>query len=99
MKFLVLDATGLILRNGSCPDDMLALQAHPGETATEDIWEGTSDIKHKIVAGQRVDYSPPVRAPNLGVENYRALIRRKADKLAAAGLPYDALLLLKTIGG
>ncbi len=99
MNFIVHDAAGNILRTGFCMDVQLPLQASAGETAIEDTWGGTSDVKHKIVAGERVDLPPRATPSNLTAINYRALIRRKADKLAAAGQQYEALLLLQTIGG
>lgn len=42
---------------------------------------------------------PPPEPPNpVGIINYNALIRRRAERLVAQGKQYDALLLLKTIG-
>ena len=35
MNFIIYDATGTILRTGSCPDSMLSIQAQNGETVIE----------------------------------------------------------------
>ena len=39
-----------------------------------------------------------VDAPDIGIINANALVRRRAKELQESGQSYDALLLLKTIG-
>jgi hypothetical protein len=44
-QFVVYDATGRILRYGSCPADLIAVQAQEGETSVE--FDGqVSDVTH-----------------------------------------------------
>jgi len=71
VKFIVHDALGNILRKGTCPDDMRALQAQEGETAIEDIWDGTNDCIHRIIDGQRVEFTPEPPPP-LPIRTQRA---------------------------
>jgi hypothetical protein len=63
MKFIVYDAAGSILRTGQCPEDHLALQARASESAIEDVWGDTDDTKHRIVNGERVEFTPVERVP------------------------------------
>lgn len=63
MKFIIHDADGNILRAGICPKSVFADQAHKGETAREDTWDGTDDRKHRIVDGERVEFTPEPPAP------------------------------------
>jgi len=49
-------------------------------------------------ATQQPTAQEQIDAERLGIENYKALIRREADALDAAGEPYKAIKLLKTIG-
>ena len=53
------DSTGKILRSGSCPMSMLAIQAGPGETVIEGkLPDGTDDRTQKIKGDQVVDKTP-----------------------------------------
>ena len=63
MRFIVHDVIGNILRTGQCPDDHLALQPHEGETAIEDVWDGSDDRKHLIIDGERVEFTPDSAPP------------------------------------
>lgn len=49
------------------------------------------------VAGGGIPTLAPL-IPADGSTNYKALIRRRAESLAASGSYYDSLILLKTIG-
>ena len=52
-KYIVYDLTGKILRTGSCPDDMMEIQAHGDEMVLEGI---ADDIKHRIKDGKIVEH-------------------------------------------
>ena len=71
VKFIVHDATGKIVRTGSCPDDLVATQAGAGEIAIADTWQDTHDERHRIVDGARVDFTPEPKPP-LSIEAQRA---------------------------
>ncbi len=95
MNFLVIDATGLILRKGSCPDSMLAQQARAGQTAIEDTWEGTSDLVHKIVNSERVEFTPePASAPPIAAQR-EAVYPPIGDQIDALWHAMDEGLLPK----
>lgn len=57
-------------------------------------WDGTQWLVEDVATPP----GPAPYSPAIGDTNYRALIRRRAEKLVSQGRQYDALLLLKTIG-
>jgi hypothetical protein len=51
-QFIIYDASGIILRTGTCPDDAYSSQAGEGES----VLEGTADdLTQKVVAGEIVN--------------------------------------------
>jgi len=49
-NYIVYDSTGKILRTGTCPDEMMEIQAHePGELVMEGI---ANDLIHFIKKGR-----------------------------------------------
>lgn len=65
-QFIVYNSDGDIARTGSCPDDMLDLQARDGEF----IIEGIADDETKLVIdGEIVD--KPITAPTISIDEIR----------------------------
>jgi len=52
-NFIVYNSKGKILRTGSCPDDMMEIQAGENEFVMEGI---ANDIKHRIKDGEIIEY-------------------------------------------
>lgn len=72
MRCIVHAADGAILRIVVCSRAQAELQAQAGETVIEDTWGGTSDARHRIVDGERVEFTPEPPAPP-SIEAQRAM--------------------------
>jgi len=59
MKYIIHDAAGNIARIVHCPEDHIELQVKEGQIAIADKWGDTHDTKHKIINGERVEFTPP----------------------------------------
>ncbi len=52
-NYIVYNLEGKILRTGSCPDDMMEIQAHENEFVMEGI---ADDVKHRIKDGEIIEH-------------------------------------------
>jgi len=55
-----------------CPEDHIALQLKEGETAVADRWGDTQDSRHKIIAGERVEFVPVEVSTSVSILRARA---------------------------
>ncbi len=94
MKFIVHDSAGNILRTGYCSQADLALQARSNETAIKDEHEDTDDRKHRIINGERVEFTPEPPPPPT-VEALRAMayppIADQLDAIWKGGADMEAM--------
>jgi hypothetical protein len=71
VNFIVFDGAGRILRTGYCPDNMVEIQAGPGETAVEgeadsahhEVDVNTRTIRHKATPHACGERPPSVSSP------------------------------------
>jgi hypothetical protein len=58
-KFIIHNQEGKILRTGSCPDEMLEIQAQDGEKVIEGI---ADDSKHYVNNGKVTEFTPEMKS-------------------------------------
>lgn len=87
--FMVLDADGVELRRGSCPDDMVAIQADQSRGETAIRWSPTVDDPDQFRLGDDrilMPYVPPVDPVAAAMAEWAAIKAQLADSIAA-GFP------------
>lgn len=97
MEFIVFNQEGEILRTGSCPEEMLSVQAQPGEFAIEG---SAKDLTQYVVDGVVYDYTQAEMAAKSTVPfGYkwkmpeRVVVKDLADALIEANLAATAIAL------
>jgi len=86
IQYVIFDGDGRILQTGSCPEEMLDLQAGPGREVMEG-GAGVTSYSHYVANGEIVE------RPGMGISVSKiTLVADGSDEVAITGVPAGAQL-------